>query len=145
MQEANKIKGAFEGGRQLTPPPPPLFNWQKKITVGRERRGPGSSFGPYIVTPPPISDPRVSFWDADFKPPEGSLIWTVPSMQCKGKWLKNIGGHLLGRLFWTPPKGQLFGHGYASGHGSLISGGVTPPPSPPIAAVQTKGGGVERA
>ncbi len=52
----------------------------------------------------------------------GSLIWTVPAMQNKGKWLKNRGGHLLGRSFRAPPGGQLFGHGYASGHGSLIRG-----------------------
>ncbi len=56
-----------------------------------------------------ISDPR--------------LIWTVPAMQNEGKWLKNKGGHLLGRSFQAPPGGQLFKHGYASGHGSLIRGG----------------------
>ncbi len=82
-----------------------------------------------------ISNPRVCFWDADFKEPlwqivvpstrisgpqRGSLIWTVPLMQNKGEWRKNRGDHLLGRSFRA---GQLFGHGYASGHGSLIKGG----------------------
>ncbi len=35
---------------------------------------------------------------------------------------KNKGGHLLGRSFQA--RVQLFGHGYASGQGSLIRGGV---------------------
>ncbi len=49
----------------------------------------------------------------------------VPSMQNKGKCLKKReeGGHLLGRSFRAPSGGgQLFGHGYASGHESLIMG-----------------------
>ncbi len=44
-------------------------------------------------------------------------------MQNKGKWLKNRGGHLLGRSFQDFPPGQLFGHGNASSRGSLIRGG----------------------
>ncbi len=67
--------------------------------------------------PPQISDPRVRFWDADFSPQRVSIIWT----QNKGKWLKNSWGRFLGRSFRAG--GQLFGHGYASGHGSLIKGG----------------------
>ncbi len=78
-----------------------------------------------VLTLPQISDPRVRFWDADFRSPRGgSPIWTVPAMQNKEKWLKIEGGHLLGRSFRAPPGGQLFGNGYASGHGSLIRGGL---------------------
>jgi hypothetical protein len=52
-------------------------------------------------------------------------------MQNKGKGLRNRGDPLLGRSFRAPPGGQLFGHGYASGRGSLIGGGFTKPAVPP--------------
>ncbi len=48
-------------------------------------------------------------------------------MQNKGKWLENRGGHLLGRPFRAFTPGQLFGHGYASGRGSLIRGWYVKP------------------
>jgi hypothetical protein len=74
---------------------------------------------------PPISDPRVRFWDADFGPLEGGHLFGR-YLQCKIKdnGLKIEGGHVLGRSFRAFPPGQLFGHGYASGRGSLIRGWV---------------------
>ncbi len=80
-----------------------------------------------LLPPPQISDPWVRFWDADFGPPEGgSLIWTVPAMQNKGKWLEKEGVTYYDACFGPFPWGQLCGHGYASGRGSLIRGDSIP-------------------
>ncbi len=57
-----------------------------------------------------------------FQAPRGG---SHPQCKTKENWLKNRGGHLFGRSFRVPPGGQLFGHGYASGHGSLVLRGST--------------------
>ncbi len=104
----------MERQKSTTPPLPGVLDPQ---LWGGQLRGGGKT--------PQISDPRVRFWDADFRPPDGGgHLFGLPAMQNEGKWLKNRGGHLLGRSFRAPPGGSVIWTRVRFRTGSLIRGGL---------------------